>query len=335
MKNSPILQVLLIVFLVGAGIFLYIENKSTVRPEDTKIQSESERGTTDGVNSLYEAEQKKLQKKMDDYTIYNNAVDALDIGACEKIVGNDALKSECTDNVYTAQASKEKNVQICDKIQNTDTKTRCLSGFAYDTAIASGKQSDCDKITGDSDLKNACTKNVVFAQIESASFTGTVDVCASLTGVDKDYCMGRIKKDTDIDLLQKGTSILDMQVCLKIQDTKMKNTCSDTIYITQAMEKQDGTLCAKIVDPARKTTCTAKFVQIADKLALQQARASNNLAMCAKITTQALKTSCTDGILQKQGVANKDTAICAKISDASTKKDCTDAVKLLINQANK
>lgn len=39
---------------------------------------------------------------MDDYALYNGAVDTLDIAACEKIIGNDKLKNECTDNVYAA-----------------------------------------------------------------------------------------------------------------------------------------------------------------------------------------------------------------------------------------
>ena len=250
--------------------------------------------------SLYETEQKQLQKKMDDYTIYNGAIDTLDITVCEKIIGNDALKTECLDNVYSAKASKEKNVALCDKIQDTSTKARCTSGFAYDSAIASGKQSDCDKIIGNSDLKNACMKNIVFAKIEDQSFSGTVDACQVLVGADKDYCVNRIKKDGDIDLLQKGTSLKDMNICGQIKDLNMKNTCSDTVYMTSALEKQDGSLCAKIVDVGRKTNCVTQFARVADAAFLQNALIQNNLALCTKIMTPDLKTKCTDTLLLKQ-----------------------------------
>lgn len=140
---------------------------------------------------------------MDDYTLYNGAVDTLDITVCEKIVGNDKLKNECTDNVYAAQASKEKNGALCKKIQDTTVKAHCTNLFIYEATIVSLKQSDCEQIIGDTALKNACAKNIVFAKIETPSFSGTTDVCTSLTGADKDYCTNRIKKGDDITLLQK------------------------------------------------------------------------------------------------------------------------------------
>lgn len=74
---------------------------------------------------------------MDSYNIYNDAVAALDISLCEKIVSNDVLKSECSDNVYSAKASKEKNVQLCEKIQDKKTQSRCANAFIYDSALLS------------------------------------------------------------------------------------------------------------------------------------------------------------------------------------------------------
>ena len=130
--------------------------------------------------SLYEAEQKKLQEKMDNYAAYNNAADTFDTTACDKITGNDDLKAECLDNVYSSMASKEKNMTLCEKIQDSQTKARCTSSFLYDVALASGRQSDCDKITSDNDLKNACLKNIIFTRIENQSFTGTTSVCETL-----------------------------------------------------------------------------------------------------------------------------------------------------------
>lgn len=285
--------------------------------------------------SLYETEQKQLQKKMDDYTIYNGAIDTLDITVCEKIIGNDALKTECLDNVYSANASKEKNVALCDKIQDTSTKARCTNGFAYDSAIVSGKQSDCDKIIGDNDLKNACMKNIVFAKIEDQSFSGTTDACTSLTGADKDYCVNRIKKSADIELLQKGTTTKDLDICAKIQDVGMKNICNDTVYMPLALERKDGSLCAKITDVSRKASCTTQFTRINDVTLLQKSLADNSISLCATITTTDLRTKCSDTLFLKQAVASKDAAMCAKIFDTSTKVQCNNAVKVILDQINK
>lgn len=338
--KSPVIKILLVlllVWVVGVGIFLS-KKKSITWNEPLSVQSgATTEDTTESVPevSLYEAEQQRLEEKQKQYDTYNTAVDTLDPTVCEKIIGNDKLKAECLDNVYSAQASKEKDVKLCEKITDTTTKDRCVNSFVYDTAIASAKQSDCDKIVGDSDLKSACEKNIVFAKIEEQSFSGTVDVCNTLAGADKDYCVNRIKKDSDIDLLQKGTNTKDISICGQIQDINMKNTCSDTVYMSLAIEKKDGSLCTKIVDVNRRTNCIAQFARVNDVSLLQKALAENNLSLCTTITTPDLKIKCTDTILLKQWVANRDATLCAKITDASTKKQCTDAVKLILEQTSK
>lgn len=300
MKKISPLHTSLVVLLVGIIVLgFYMTGKNNSTPEVHKTQTGSDSAGS-GTDSLYEAEQKQLQDKMDAYALYNSAVDNLDITACEKIAGNDQLKAECSDNVYSAQASKDKNAALCEKIQNIATRAHCSNGFVYDTALASGKQSDCGKIIGDSDLKNACMKNVVFAKLEDRSFSGTTDVCETLAGADKEYCVGRIKKSGDIDLLQKGTTTKDVNACAQIQDMNMRNTCGDTVYMTLALENKNGSLCAKIVDTGRKDSCTTQFARLSDATSLQDALAQNNLALCSRIITPDMRTKCMDTILLKQ-----------------------------------
>lgn len=300
MKKLSTIHISLIVLLIGVIVLgFYMVRKNNSIPEVYKTQTGSD-STASGTDSLYEAEQKQLQEKTDAYALYNSAVDNLDITACEKIAGNDTLKAECSDNVYSAQASKEKNAALCENIQNIATRAHCANGFVYDTALASGKQSDCGKIIGDSELKNACMKNVVFAKLEDRSFSGTVDVCETLAGADKEYCIGRIKKSGDIDLLQKGTATKDINACAQIQDMNMRITCGDTVYMTLALEQKDGSLCAKIIDTGRKTSCTTQFARVTDAAFLQDALTQNNLALCSRITTPDMRTKCTDTLLLKQ-----------------------------------
>lgn len=333
MKKSFNFQIILIVFLIGIAIFGFLISKKN--SNNGELNGTQTWAIVSGVTSLQEAEQKQLQEKVDRYTAYNGAVDTLDIAACEKIVGDDILKTECIDNVYSALSSREKNVTFCEKIQDVTIKAHCMNSFIYDTAIASGKQLDCDKIVGDSDLKEACTKNIVFAQIENQSFSGTISTCESLTWVDKEYCINRIKKDSDVDLLQQGTNTKNISICGQIKDTSMKNTCTDTVYMTLAIEKQDGLLCAKIIDTLRRTNCNTQFARVNDANILQKAIAGNNLSMCKTIVTLDMRTKCTDTLLLKQWVTNKNVATCNKISDTSTKKQCNDAVKLILEQINK
>lgn len=80
----------------------------------------------------------------------------------------------------------------------------------------------------------------------------------------------------------------------------MKNTCTDTVYMTLAMEKQDGSLCAKIIDTLRRTNCNTQFARVNDANILQKAIAGNNLSMCKTIVTLDMRTKCTDTLLLKQ-----------------------------------
>ncbi len=302
MKKFSILHTILIVLLVGVMTFgFFTSQKKTNTVDKNLVQTGTITNTgTSETDSLYEAEQKQLQEKMDANTNYNAAVDTLDVTICEKIINNDTLKKECADNVYSAQAAKSKDVKLCEKIQDTKTKTHCTNSFLYETITSSGNITDCNKITGDDALKNACTKNIVFAQIESSSFSGTINTCNSLAGADKDYCVNRIKKDGDIDLLQKGTNTKDINVCKQIVDIGMKNTCSDTVYMTLALEQKNGSLCTKIVDVNRKTTCTTQFSRVNDATILSKAIAENNISLCATITSSDFKTKCSDTILLRQ-----------------------------------
>ena len=136
-------------------------------------------------------------------------------------------------------------------------------------------------------------------------------------------------KDSDIDLLQKGTVAKDINICAQIKDVGMKNTCSDAIYMAMALEKKDGTLCPKITNVDRRNTCMTQFSRIADATYMQDALKENNLALCAKIITPDFKTKCTDSILFRQAVANKDIATCANIKDVGMQSQCNMALKSL------
>ncbi|MFA6090817.1 MAG: hypothetical protein WC774_03510 [Candidatus Gracilibacteria bacterium] len=334
MKKFPLLQTLLIVLLIGVVAFgFFTSQKKTNIVDKNIIQTGAINNTeSSGTDSLYEAEQKQLQEKMDANTNYNAAVNTLDVTICEKIINNDTLKKECTDNVYSAQATKNKDATLCEKIQDTKIKAHCANNFIYEAITSSGNIADCSKITGDDALKNACTQNIVFAQIESTSFSGTTNTCDSLTGADKDYCINRIKKDGDVDLLQKGTNTKDVNICKQIVDLNMRNACNDTVYMTLALEQKNASLCTKIIDITRKTSCTTQFSRVNDATILSKAIAENNLSLCITIISPDFKTKCSDSILLKQGVTSKDNTLCLKINDTGTRKQCSDAVKLRLEQ---
>ena len=50
----------------------------------------------------------------------------------------------------------------------------------------------------------------------------------------------------------------------------MTNTCSDTVYMTLALEQKNASLCTKIIDIARKTNCTTQFARINDTTILSK-----------------------------------------------------------------
>lgn len=337
MKKYSILQTILVIVVIGILailLFVFIKKIGKWETNEKQVELTNSGVWISGANSLQEAEQKQVQDKIEMYNIYNNAVDKLDITVCDKIT-DEKLKTKCMDNVYSALSTKEKNETLCEKIQDMTIKVHCINSYVYEIAIASGKQSDCNKISGDNDLKRACTKNVIFSQIESQSFSGKTNVCESLGGDDKNYCINRINKSSDIDLLQLWTNTKNINICGQIKDISMKNTCSDTVYIALAMEKQDGSICNKIIDSNRKTNCLTQFARVNDASILQKAITKNNLSLCTTITTPDLRTKCSDTLLLKLWVVNKDIATCTKIIDTSTKKQCNDSVNLILKQLNK
>lgn len=255
--------------------------------------------------SLHTEEQSLLQAKMDNYTAYNNAVNSLDPSACEKIVDNNTLKAECNDNIFASKASKDKDKTQCENINSPSRKAHCLNAFVYDVVVASGKQTDCANISGDDSLKAACIRNVVFAKIEQPTFEGEVSICDSLSSDDKKFCVERIKKDSDVDLLSQGVNDKSTTTCQKIQDQNIRNSCFDTVYITLAIEQKNAKLCAKIVNDDRKSACIARLSQISDVAILQSATEDNDLAKCSSIVNAEYKQKCSDVIILRQTIAAK------------------------------
>ena len=179
LKKTPVVYIISIaafcIVVIAATIFYF---HSSDIPEDN---SASQSGMTQAEKDLHKAEEQLLQVKLDKYALYNKAADAMDVSICEQIQESDSLKADCKDNVYVIQASKKSDQTFCEKVVNIGRKSHCLAAFSYDKAVASGKFTDCNSITGDDALKSACMKNVVFAQIENPAFSGSTDTCNSLS----------------------------------------------------------------------------------------------------------------------------------------------------------
>lgn len=335
MKKLPILQITLVVLLIAVIAFGFSMNKKkTDVTEVSKVETEAT-GTISDTSadaelalkeSLYEKQKQALEEERNQYNYINEATDAWNSELCAKIKDT-SLRLQCSDNVYSAKANKEKDAAMCLKIQATDTKTKCQDGFVYEWALAKNDASQCDNIKGNALLSTACKKNIVFNQVSAQGFTGTTDTCMKyLSGSDQQACIKTIESKSDIATLQTTIASKNAAGCASITDANLRNICNDGIYYAKAMETKDSALCEKVVDISKKTYCKTTLAAENDDVLVQKAMTTNDINTCALVLNGTKKNDCTNSLSFRLAIQNKDVTMCEKILRTDMKATCIDTV---------
>lgn len=251
LKKTAAIGTVALVILAGAiGAIQYGKSNQDNSPvTSTGTIDAGSREAQEATGSLEEQRTRLIEADSKRHDLYNLAVNNADESICAGIEGDDKLKQECVDNALLAKAASSEDPTFCEKVSDATLKSKCTNDFVFKSAVKASSQADCENIQGDDALKYACKKNVVFASIESESFTGTVETaCAGLEGADLDYCKGRIEKGGDIVVSQKAIDTKDPTLCAKVTTEAIRNNCNDVVYTTLAVEKSDISLCGKIID---------------------------------------------------------------------------------------
>lgn len=321
MKSKIIAIVSLLLVVGGFAIYWSFHSKNT-----NEVKNNA--NTTSGVNT-----EKQIVKNNPDLEAINDAGMTWNEDSCESISDADK-KAECIDNAFAAKAWLQKDRKYCESIKESKFRLRCLDSFLYEDALSSKKKEDCLKINNP-EYKKACEKNIIFTLIESKWYNWWNEVCNSLSWADKEYCISRISKWSDVETFQNATSTKNINDCSKISDITLKNSCSDVINLNQAISTKNLSMCNLIIDTTKKTSCTQALSKIQDSSLLQNAVQSGNISLCANITTKDIKDKCSDTINLKLAITTKNKSMCDMIIDVSMKKQCQTTIETYLNALNK
>ena len=120
------------------------------------------------------------------------------------------------------------------------------------------------------------------------------------------------------DNLALSTALASGKDCDKIQyDSKIKQSCLDTLNYNSAIQKNDDSLCKKISDPTLKTKCL-------DLVYFNISLQNINTTLCSKISDAKLKQNCMDQIQAILGKSAKSASSCITIKDLTLKQNCLD-----------
>jgi hypothetical protein len=197
------------VLLLAGGAFLMNGNGAkTPKPSENSNATSSD-GSASRMN-VAEARRLELERKEKNQSAYTRAISTADSEACAEIENDAELSKDCTDNVLAALAGRKNDRSYCTEISDAELKTRCSNEYYLFESKRAADAGMCEKIENDETLKYACQKNVKFAEIESASFSGTAETaCSTLTGADAEYCRNRVSNDSDIELADTAIKALD------------------------------------------------------------------------------------------------------------------------------
>ncbi|MBP8017186.1 hypothetical protein KAZ01_04210 [Candidatus Gracilibacteria bacterium] len=331
-SSGKFIFILIIVAVIIFGTYIFYNSKKSVDSGKMEDSSKEMQTLEQAKKARYEAEKKKIEEENVRYDFYNEAVEKLDESICEKVVGNDKLKTECFDNVYSAKADKEKNISYCKKISNVEFKNNCEKIFYYDEALKKGNKAICEKIVGDNKYKKSCIENIIFTKISDKSYTGSTEICNTLQKDSKNLCVKTIENRTNFTKTAQAIESKNIDVCSSITDISLKKICNDSINYSLAMKSQNIVDCKKINDSAKVKSCESEIINNKDDTLIQQANTGLNVTLCNQISSVNKKTSCSNSVYLKLAIKQVNIELCSKINDETMKKQCKDAINYMNSQ---
>lgn len=204
------------------------ELKSAVEKENEIYQAATEVKNPDKCNELED-------KKRVDLCFKLLAINLADKNVCEKI-SSQSVKEDCYDYIYYKQAEKEKNIETCKSIINSDVQESCFFNLFE---IDNYTEERCNKLANES--KNLCLNDVIFT--------------AAITNTDPNYCQKLPDKDSQEECFMTIFSDQsDLNFCKKFTE-EINKICIDIISANQAIVRLDQKICNNISNEAEKSEC--------------------------------------------------------------------------------
>lgn len=271
----------------------------------------------------YEAKQIEIHNQdKKDAELYNAAMRDQDPTLCDGITKEDQ-KTDCHDMIVAQAAKKEWNIEACQTITATGTRVLCSDTIQSDKAIITKDKQLCDAIS-DWDTKATCQEWVDELTFRSAIETNTItpDICDTLSEKHQESCMKELHEVNEATLYNEAIEKNDISLCDKIMNTDRHDACTDTINLKTAYSTQDSRLCNNIINSDKKLYCQSQVSKTSDTTIYKSAISTNDVDLCSKIATENLRNKCHDTIIIASVKASNDITFCDSLTNSSIVMSC-------------
>lgn len=308
----------LLIGTIGMAIFLFLGTKENAQKTETLPLPESS-----GSETLYQnlEEQKRNQAKVD-ATSYNTAIREQNIQLCESITIEEK-KVDCKDAITLVQAAKTNNPELCNQLTNSGVAIKCQDTIAQHVATEQGSKSLCKKIS-DTTLQKNCESTIDESSLRVMMESGTLSEngCKNLGTEYQTSCFDALKKNNDANNYSKALASWNMVYCSIITEQNLKNTCSDSLLIKQAISGNNQTLCEKIVDPEKKSYCLSHVSVRSETELFRQYVTGTDLNACTSLSDSGLKNRCHDIVTLTLVRSSKDISLCQTLTNTGMTASC-------------
>lgn len=236
--NAKKIILLIVVLLIIGGAVWFLISKKIISPDIFKPGAKNDNGVTtiDFVKNLSNEDQQKLLAP-DIYPILIKMQ-----SACGTLTSDEQQK-ECQRNFELTQILSLKKAELCPLISKKDD---CYLSFA----VANKNIALCDQINNDQQ-KSSCKLTL---NVSQANYQGqSLDECRNINEINlKNICISKYIGQ------QKDLNICNDPLIISISSSSQER-CKNTIWFNQAIEKKDKQICNNISDSRIKQTCEAFF----------------------------------------------------------------------------
>lgn len=108
--------------------------------------------------------------------------------------------------------------------------------------------------------------------------------------------------------------------CGKIQDTFLKNTCTNAMVIQSALKSGEREKCSSIADERMKKACEDNFTA-------HDAIQNKDVSACDEIQSESQRISCKSSIYTQEAITKNDPSLC-NASDPKVADSCNDNYRM-------
>lgn len=316
----PRFLITLIALLCMTGIVVWLLLQQGHNPLGP---SSSETTNADDVFSPYDALMQEETKKTNEAMhTYNTAIKILNAEMCSTLE-DEKIQNDCRDRIFMLTAKENTDGSMCEEIGNEDMKSSCLDAVADVIARNVGKKQLCDRINEDR-LKTRCKQDIDSVVLQSilSEKTATKDICNTLESGFKEDCLRSIDHSLDETTYLQALRTLDIQLCNKIGESSLKNTCQDTVLLERSQKEGQPNLCQTISDLEKRAFCLERSMTQNDIAVFQEATKKTDLNACAPIRDTNLKNRCHDVITLALVQSTKNVALCDTLKQTGNIAPC-------------